>query len=1579
MKPTDTLSFADYLSPNLRAHLKSQEEEVLGISGLTQIGKQAGLESTEGLQFLCELYDQVKDHLAKVLFQRVIDRQFIDQRTRACHALNHTLHQNYLDPEYATLIGHEDGQGRIVVGPKNEFYCKTGYGKPVAPIPEWLQGSHVTLFGPPDDAKLSINAMNAYHRRLGEEPAIVAELLANSKAVAKWGADDEDSKTPLRRNLVESGENLAGCFSGSLTFKDPKSGKTYQLQNDHPSIPIKRFPGLALPCSFLFYRENPIPLHLYDFALHFFHHWNKPEACAFYVPKLENEEEAAYLHFVMETAEKLIQKQHPEYKLGTIRLFLVVENPRAIFRVNEMMDALYPYFAGASLGWHDYLASTARLFKEDSNYRIPVKADPGIVVQYIKASHDLLANVVGSRGGIKIGGMYGVLAIQNDFKSASFQVTMKGFFKDIITQLKRGLDGFWVAHPDFVRIGIALTEGWKLHQAKNSKPIETLIRAMLDSKAQQEMIDYLHAPDLIGLDSSNPLYPRSLLVADTQESKLISNNDPEEIRYNIFQTLQYLTDWLSGNGCVALPALIGGVPVRVMDDLATCERSRWEVWHEIHHGRFKVEEFMRIAHEELHFIRKDRSNDKKIVQVKWNERTERWYPIAMRLMLKLMTATKPVEFATELLMAFTVESVRNATDSWAEVMKLDSVKYSLDPYLERLNEYFSICGSLKFAVPMAKGVSLDLVKAEQIIKHFDLQDILDSASFHGDIGESKKTLDAVASKEQALVLKESESSKENLKNLGAQYLKQFGFKYLISAQGKTASEILANLEARLKNTREQELDNARAALWEISNKRLAVRANEDLRVKLEASLKKHKVTGSMIALHTPHGGLQTLCLGERVKGQAPVSENAWFELASLSKTIGSCFAVEYFKRANIPLHTSVNSLLAKTKSTFRIKSLDSAHPEWADQVTLSNLMKHNALNMHYVNGVSAEKKMPNVRELLDGSETYGYVPVGVLHQPSTVFQYSGGGFLVLEHLLESLENKPIQEITAPFFKELGLQNLSFEQATLPNVTYSNGYLDSGTLVEGTRKMFPAFAAGAMGTATDYLSFLEALSKAYHSTQGYGPISHDTAIQVLQSTDRLSQKFMGVNIGLGVFIAEAASNRLAIHQGANDGFRCLSVHTYKGPDKGNGFVILCNADSRGVLFVAEAAQLILKELNLSGVDVSKFKTDFDSKGVSQEELVNQGYKKLVFEAFTPDIPEEIIVKGPLDPLAPYNLAVGGTIIDVTNQRFARAENLLSSHLPIFDPELYGLQGKTMDSWESVRHNYIPASDPCDQLIFKMKKPSAIKFVQFSTQFHNGNHPQAVKLEGRENESKPWQTIIEKVNLDGHAIKRILPPENKTVFSEIRVSQFPDGGLSRLGLYSDSLPENEKGTFVPAENAQSAVFKDPISHSKKPLTPKYLVSPEIIQKNRKRVKSGSEVDVANLAYGGRIVSASNEHYGPAAQVISPYPPINMFDGSESARSRVKGHSEQVVVGFEKAEFIHRIEIDFAYFINNNPYELSIDGLIDGNWQTIVPKVNVKSYAGNVIEFKLGSPQKLSELKVTVYPDGGINRIRAYSRQP
>jgi len=682
MKPQRELpAFEAFISDSFLSYLLSQKEEVSGVEGLSQVGPISGLENPQSLQFVCDLYNEVKESLDTVLKQRDEDRAFIDEQTKRCLQENQQNKTDFNSPAYKTVLGLLDERKRTVAGPLSETYLEP-CGDQVAEIPSWLAPPHVTLFGPPNSAKMAVNAMNAWHRQLPGEPAIVSELLSRSSSLPKWGADDEDSKTPIRADLMDASVNLADCFSGTISITE--NDKEYRLAENNLALPIKRIPGISMPCSFLFYNDNPLPLHLYDFGLHLFHLWDNPSALVFYIPKLENEEEARYFANMVDCAEKMIQKLHPEYTLGTIRLLIVLEHPRAIFRTNEIMDALYPYFAGASLGWHDFLASTARLFKEDSNYRIPVKSDPDIVIKHIKASHELLARVVGPRGGIKIGGMYGVLPTQTEKNSPSFQVAIKGFIRDVIVQLRRGLDGFWVAHPDFVRIGIAIVQAWYEQEQDRGDALNALIEALLLPEHAKELLEFLEKSDIESFDIDDPRFARALLAADLKESALIPNNDEQEVRYNVFQSLQYLTDWLAGNGCVALPATIEGQQVRVMDDLATAERSRWEVWHEIHHGRFDALRLAEISLEELEFIRQP--DDRRQVEIHWDERTARWYPISLQLMLLLMTSENPVEFASELLLPFTVDSIRQQNDPLEAVRTIDPEKYQLPRNIAELIE-----------------------------------------------------------------------------------------------------------------------------------------------------------------------------------------------------------------------------------------------------------------------------------------------------------------------------------------------------------------------------------------------------------------------------------------------------------------------------------------------------------------------------------------------------------------------------------------------------------------------------------------------------------------------------------------------------------------------------------------------------------------------------------------------------------------------------------------------------------------------------------------------------------------------------
>lgn len=187
--------YQDFLSEDLLNYFLSIATPVKDIPELKEIGKSGGLETTDALKFLCELYSRVNPELQTVLKRRGIDRDFLDQRTRALYQYNNNLRIDYRSEDYKTTLGLEDGDGRIVFGPLSENYLSANKN-PIAKLPDFLTGPHVTLFGPPDSAKLSINAMNSYHRVLKEEPAIVGELLKTSQVDPKWGADDEDSKTP---------------------------------------------------------------------------------------------------------------------------------------------------------------------------------------------------------------------------------------------------------------------------------------------------------------------------------------------------------------------------------------------------------------------------------------------------------------------------------------------------------------------------------------------------------------------------------------------------------------------------------------------------------------------------------------------------------------------------------------------------------------------------------------------------------------------------------------------------------------------------------------------------------------------------------------------------------------------------------------------------------------------------------------------------------------------------------------------------------------------------------------------------------------------------------------------------------------------------------------------------------------------------------------------------------------------------------------------------------------------------------------------------------------------------------------
>ncbi len=537
----DIPAYREFLPEPLLARLSAEADPVTSVPGLRVArglcAQFPAIETAEALALVCEVYRATREQLAAILHQRVIDRAFCDAETRALVAANRDL--EFTDPRYATVLGRRDAAGRVVCGPSGQPPPEQR-----VQVPAFMAGDQITLFGPPDTARMSIHAMNALHRRRPDEPPLVAQLVAESGQVPRWGADDEDSKTPVMTSFLRACENLIGCFERTLTAEDPAREKQYRLAADGLAKPIKRIPGLAIPDGSHLLDGNPLPLHLYDLVLHVWHNRARPEALVVYMPKLENEEEAAYLRALIDATESAIGARDPAYERGSVRVLVVFENPRAIFRIREIAHVLGPHFLGGSLGWHDFLASTARLFRHDPRYRIPVKADPNIVINNIRESHHILVRELAPIGALKIGGMYGVLFA--DAEPASFAVSMVGFIKDVTTQLRRGLDGFWVAHPDFVRIALALVHAFRRVQRDPADPVfGELVKALVPDPVEQAALQrFLAAGDAPGLAPHDPRYLRGVLAADLDTSPVIANHDPQEVRYNVFQALQYLADWL---------------------------------------------------------------------------------------------------------------------------------------------------------------------------------------------------------------------------------------------------------------------------------------------------------------------------------------------------------------------------------------------------------------------------------------------------------------------------------------------------------------------------------------------------------------------------------------------------------------------------------------------------------------------------------------------------------------------------------------------------------------------------------------------------------------------------------------------------------------------------------------------------------------------------------------------------------------------------------------------------------------------------------------------------------------------------
>ncbi len=404
---------------------------------------------------------------------------------------------------------------------------------------------------------------------------------------------------------------------------------------------------------------------------------------------------------------------------------------------------------------------------------------------------------------------------------------------------------------------------------------------------------------------------------------------------------------------------------------------------------------------------------------------------------------------------------------------------------------------------------------------------------------------------------------------------------------------------------------------------------------LEDVLSRHSDVAGISIGYMKNYQIDATCAGfARYSTSERMTPNHFMEAASLSKTVGTAFAIEYFQSKGISWITSVNTLLREANADWLItlpsKPSSTLSPEWADEVTLAQLVNHTALGMHYVYGIPLSHGMPQTLDFLNGTleHQFGYAPLFLEKKPGSSFKYSGGGYIAMQYLIETLEGgKHIQDIMRPFLVQCDMNDFTFNPLLPEGTPVAYGHITRNEEVapnDGGRLAFPALAAGGLCTPKALLNLLCHLSLAYRAYEDndrsyVGPISPDTARIMLDEEflqDLGAINFMRSRVGHGVFVAKAGRNRLMLHQAANEGFRGVYFVCFSGPDRGKGFVLLCNGDNPAVMCQSEAARYLLGNkggLDISGIDFGRIK-NFDMKGLKQEEIVNLGLKELVLAGF-----------------------------------------------------------------------------------------------------------------------------------------------------------------------------------------------------------------------------------------------------------------------------------------------------------------------------------------------------------------------------
>ncbi|MBN8543895.1 MAG: malate synthase A [Alphaproteobacteria bacterium] len=423
------------------------------------------------------------------------------------------------------------------------------------------------------------------------EPKMVINALNSGAKV--FMADLEDSLSPTWEKIIGGQKALYDAVRQQLTYKSPE-GKEYKLNDKDLAVLIVRPRGWHLPERHVTWNGAPISGALLDFGLYFFH--NSKERLArktgpyFYIPKLENAEEAQLWADIFAFSEDYIG-----IAKGTIKATVLIEVFTAVFEMHEILHALKDYAVGLNCGRWDYIFSTIKKLHAHKEYLLPDRTQVTMNKDFLKSYSELLIQTCHKRGAFAMGGMAAFIPVKND--EAANEKAFAAVRADKEREASWGHDGTWVAHPGL--IPVAMEAFNRLMPAPNQR-------------------DVLREDVNVGQKELLQMHQGTITEAG--------------VRNNMNVSIQYMANWINGNGCVPI--------FNLMEDAATAEISRSQLWQWLHHGA-KTDAGQAIDEA---FIRK--VADEEIVKIKAAEGDKLQYDRAKELVLKLVIDKAYVEFLT---------------------------------------------------------------------------------------------------------------------------------------------------------------------------------------------------------------------------------------------------------------------------------------------------------------------------------------------------------------------------------------------------------------------------------------------------------------------------------------------------------------------------------------------------------------------------------------------------------------------------------------------------------------------------------------------------------------------------------------------------------------------------------------------------------------------------------------------------------------------------------------------------------------------------------------------------------------------